>query len=71
MEDLALRGQHEVRINREMKLRQTLQNVMQFPPSIHGPQHAAASQFRQCIEKLGHDRRLDEVVDESAIEIGA
>ena len=44
--------------------------MVQFASGIDGPNASPRPQFRQRGEQLGRNRRIDEVIDERAVEVG-
>ena len=69
VENLALRGQHVVRLDGKLQLLQTLLDVPQHASGIDRPPHPALPHFRERGEKLRHHRRLRFVVHHRAVEI--
>ena len=71
MKNLALRGQDEIGLDREIELDQPLLDVHELAAGVHRPLHALAPQLAEELEQRGHDRRVRIVVDQGSIKVGA
>jgi hypothetical protein len=71
MKDLALGGEHVVRLEIEIELAQPGLDVPEHAPGIHRPEHALRTQRAHGLEERRRDGRDGAVLDERAVEIRA